>query len=99
MLIAQLPLGVSGHDRMRGNDAHGKVVDHVLDEFALCRKIRLVGKRAAKFLQLVVVPRNDEVAQLKLREDFAQVLVCRRISPVGEVAGDHDGIGSRVQDD
>jgi hypothetical protein len=94
---AEFATGLARHHRIEPDQAHGMVLDHVVQKIAGLPKILLVGKDRAQARSVIVIAGHEIDRHRQSRQELAQYFVFLDHPAVDEIAGREDHVRSRLE--
>src|SRR4029453_4047542 len=85
--LAEEPAGLAGDERVERDEPDRKILDDVLDESTVPRRVTMMGKRSDERVTVIVVAGNQVHGHRERCQQGAQTLVLRGAAGVDQVAG------------
>ena len=92
--VTEHALAFALDNRIERNQAHGKLVDHVMKELPCPGQTGQAIERLAQRAMPVAVTGNDQERRIQIVQNLAKVCILLRRAPVDAVAGVEDDIDS-----
>src|SRR5438445_7733442 len=93
LLVVQPAAALARDGRIEGDDAHGEILDRVIDVARALPQVRVRGKCGAQVRGLIVVSRHEEERHRQRLEDAREVGIFLRAPEIREVAGEEHRVG------